>query len=135
MFTSYVTRYLAPAASAGTVSSAAARVMGNVRWDYGWVTGNRQAAANDTRLALGYNRQIAALGQQTFEDRDASNQRIVEGRSHVLFGAVALQGPDGQRYQTKAASNYYFLDALKETITGRNVMGHPIDLQSLAIVH
>ena len=32
--------------------------MGNVRWDYGWVTGNRQAVANDTRLALGYNRQI-----------------------------------------------------------------------------
>lgn len=134
MFTSYVTGYLAPAASAGTVSSAAARVMGNVRWDYGWVTGNRQAAANDTRMALEYNRQIAALGQKMFEDRDASNQRIAEGRGHVLSGTVALQGPDGQRYQAKAGSNYYFLDAPNETIIGRNVWENPIDLQPLAIV-
>ena len=134
IFTSYVTGYLAPAANAATVSSAAARVMGGVRWDYGWVTGNRRAAANDTRMALEYNRQIAALGQKMFEERDASNQRIAEGRGHVLSGTTVLQGPDGQRYQAKAGSNYYFLDAPNDTIIGRNVWDNPIDLQPLAIV-
>ncbi len=134
IFTSYVTGYLAPAANAATIASAASRVMAGVRWDYGWVTGNRQAAANDTRMALEYNRQIAALGQRMFEERDASNQRIAEGRGHVLSGTTVLQGPDGQRYQAKAGSNYYFLDAPNDMIIGRNVWENPIDLQPLAIV-
>ena len=134
IFTSYVTGYLAPAANTASIASAAARVTGGVRWDYGWVTGNRQAAINDTRMALEYNRQIAALGQKMFEDRDASNQRIAEGRGHVLSGTTVLQGPDGQRYQAKAGSNYYSLDAPNETIIGRNVWENPIDLQPLAIV-
>lgn len=107
--------------------------MGGVRWDYGWVTGIRQAAANDARMALEYNRQIAALGQRMFEERDASNQRIAEGRGHVLSGTTVLQGPDGQRYQANAGSNY-FLDAPNDTIIGRNVWENPIDLQPLAIV-
>ena len=134
IFTSCVTGYLAPASNTATIASAAARVMGGVRWDYGWVTGNRQAAANDTHMAFEYNRQIAALGQKMLEDRDAANQRIAEGRGHVLSGTTVLQGPDGQRYQAKAGSNYYSFDAPNETIIGRNVWENPIDLQPLAIV-
>lgn len=133
-YTSWVSGYLAPAANAATIASAAARVAGSVQWNYAWVTGNRQAAANDTRMALEYNRQIAALGQRMYEDRDASNQRIADGRGHVLSGTLALQGPDGQRYQAKAGSNYYFLDAPNQAIVGTNQWPGPIDLQPLAIV-
>ncbi len=142
MYTSYVTGYLAPADRAATVGAAANRVMSSVRWDYGWITGNRQAAINDTRMALEYNRQIAALGQRMFEERDASNQRRANASGHLLSGTVELQGPDGQKYQAKAGSNYYYLDTdaarrvsdPNDAVTRRDVWDRDVDLQPLAIV-
>lgn len=142
IYTSYVTGYVAPADRVATVGAAANRVMSGVRWDYGWVTGNRQAAINDTRMALEYNRQIAALGQRMFEERDAANQRRANASGHLLSGTVELQGPDGQKYQAKAGSNYYYLDTEaarrvadpNDAVARRDVWDHNVDLQPLAVV-
>jgi hypothetical protein len=142
IYTSYVTGYLAPAERAATVGAAANRVMSSVRWDYGWITGNRQAAINDTRMALEYNRQIAALGQRMFEERDAANQRRANASGHLLSGTVELQGPDGQKYQAKAGGNYYYLDTdaarrvsdPNDAVVRRDVWDRDVDLQPLAVV-
>jgi hypothetical protein len=142
MYTSYVTGYLAPSERAAAVGAAANRVMSSARWDYGWITGNRQAAINDTRMALAYNRQIAALGQRMFEERDAADQRRADAAGHLLSGTVELQGPDGQKYQAKAGSNYYYLDTdaarrvsnPNDAVARRDVWDRDVDLQPLAIV-
>jgi hypothetical protein len=142
LYTSYVTGYLAPADRVGRVGAAAGRVMSSVRWNYGWVTGNRRAASNDTQMALEYNRQIAALGQRMFEERDGAAQRRADAAGHLVSGTVALQGADGQRYQAKAGSNYYYLDTdaarrvsdPNDAVTRREVWDRDVDLQPLAIV-
>lgn len=85
-----------------------ARVIASLQWNVQWVMANRGAARKDANATMNYLRGQAELGQRMFEERMESSGRRAEARGDLLSGTVRLQDSQGNRYQAKAGSNFYY---------------------------
>lgn len=85
-----------------------ARVIASLQWNVQWVMANRGAAQKDANATMNYLRGQAELGQRMFEERMESSDRRAEARGDRASGTVRLQDSQGNRYQAKAGSNFYY---------------------------
>jgi hypothetical protein len=105
-----ISGYIAPQGRESEVAAMMARVLGSMQWNVQWVMANRQAASQDAQATMNYLRGQAELGQRMFEQRVESADRRAAAVGDVLSGTVRLQDQQGNRYQAKAGSNYYYLN-------------------------
>ena len=100
--------YVAARGNEALVGEMMSRVLGSLQWNVQWVMANRRAASRDAQATMNYLRGQAELGQKMFEQRMASADRRAEAVGDLLSGTVRLQDAQGNRYQAKAGSNYYY---------------------------
>ncbi|MEP7363915.1 MAG: hypothetical protein ABI972_11720 [Acidobacteriota bacterium] len=121
-----ISGYLAPQGKESEIAAIMGRVLGSMQWNSQWIMANRQAASQDAQATMNYLRGQAELSQQMFEQRMDSADRRAAAVGDVLSGTVRLQDQQGNRYQAKAGSNYYYLNeqqAAQQSDPNRAVLG------------
>lgn len=103
-----ISGFIAAQGKEAGVSRIMRQVLASVRWNPQWIMANRQAASRDTQATMNYLRGQAELGQRMYEDRMESAGKRAESVGDLLSGTVRLQDQQGNRYQAKAGSNYYY---------------------------
>lgn len=138
--------FLAAQGNEAQVETMMVLVLKSMQWNVQWIMANRQAARQDAQATMNYLRGQAELGQRMFEQRMASADKRAEAAGDLLSGTVRLQDQQGNRYQAKAGSNYYYLNeqgAALESDPNRAVLGADrwaplhggaIDLRPLEVV-
>ncbi|MCC7237775.1 MAG: hypothetical protein IT163_20885 [Bryobacterales bacterium] len=103
-----ISGYIAAQGKETEVSRYMRQVIASVRWNAQWIMANRQAAGRDAQATMDYLRGRAELGQRMYEERMESAGKRAEAVGDLLSGTVRLQDQQGNRYQAKAGSNYYY---------------------------
>ena len=109
-FETEIKGYLGPVGSASTLAKIGGYIEGHWEHNYQWVAANRQAAAADVKRTLDQMRASGEMQQKAFWDRMAAADRRAESVNDVLGGRVRLSDGNGNQYEAKSGSNYYFYD-------------------------
>ncbi|WP_321471657.1 hypothetical protein [uncultured Paludibaculum sp.] len=142
-FETEIKGYMGPAGSGGTLARIGGYMEGNCEHNYQWVAANRQAAAQDVRNTLNQMHASAEMQQKAFWDRMAASDQRREAVNDVLGGRVRLTDGQGNQYEAKAGSNYYFYDVQagrtagrpNDAVVGADVYPAPIvDLRPLEVL-
>ncbi|MGJ5818751.1 hypothetical protein [Paludibaculum fermentans] len=118
-FETEIKGYMGPAGSGGQLARIGGYMEGNCEYNYQWIAANRQAAAQDVRNTLNQMHASAELQQKAFWDRMAASDERREAVNDVLGGRVRLTDGQGNQYEAKAGSNYYFYDVQAGRTAGR----------------
>lgn len=118
-FETEIKGYMGPAGTGGTLAAIGSYMEGHCEYNYQWVAANRQAAAQDVQNSLNQMRASAEMQQHAFWDRMASMDQRREAVNDVLGGRVRLTDGQGNQYEAKAGSNYYFYDVQAGRTAGR----------------
>lgn len=117
-FETEIKGYMGPAGS-GAAGANRGYIEGNWEHNYQWIAANRQAAAQDVRNTLNQMHASAEIQQKAFWDRMAASDQRREAVNDILGGRVRLTDGQGNQYEAKAGSNYYFYDVQAGHIAGR----------------
>jgi hypothetical protein len=109
-YTTEVKGVLAPSGEFARVSAVGGRIESSIRYNLQWVVENRRASARDAQAILDSMRAAAEAAQQAFWERSEAAARRSESVGDLLSGRVRLTDAEGNRYEAKAGSNYYFYD-------------------------
>ncbi len=112
------------------------------RWSLEWWQREQRISRQVADSTLATLRSAAESQQRSFEERMNASDRRREAVNDVLGGTVRLNDGQGNTYQTRAGSNYYFVDLNQERQTGaRNAVvgtdvypGTLVDLRPLEII-
>ena len=135
--------HLGPAGSSPLLARIGGHMEANTEHNYQWIIANRQAAAADVRATLDQMRASGDRQQKDFWDRMDASGRRREGVNDVLGGSVRLNDGQGNQYEAKAGSNYYFFDEEagrtaanpNPAVRGRDVYPSPaVDLRPLEVI-
>jgi hypothetical protein len=141
----HVNAWFSPASQAGSVGAAASAMVSKFQWNHQWVAANNEWARRDANAVLNFQRYQSELGQKMFQESSDSNQRIAEARGDLLSGRVRLKDHEGNQFEARAGSNYYYVaeqdartGALNPPVTASDTWlpenGGPIDLRALEII-
>lgn len=135
-YTQMVWGFWSTPARAGSVSGALGRVLGSMRWNPQWVTGNRGAAQRDHQATMRVLEEQRQLGQKMFEERMAAADRRAEAVGDLVSGTVRLTDGKGNFYRARAGSNYYFRDEEDHAVVGTDVWSRDgnVNLTPLEVV-
>lgn len=131
------------AGTVGTLARIGSAMEAGCQYDFQWVMANRRAAAADVQRTLDQMRASAQMQQQAFWDRMAASDARREGVNDVLGGRVRLTDGQGNQYEAKAGSNYYFYDVEagrragrpNDAVVGGDVYPSPVvDLRPLEVI-
>ena len=126
---------LGPVGSAATLAKIGGYMEGHTEYNYQWVAANRQAAAADVKRTMDQMRASAEMQQKSFWERMAASDRRAESVNDVLGGRVRLSDGNGNRYEAKSGSNYYFYDEPAGRTVGMNIYPSPaVDLRPLEVI-
>ena len=74
----------------------------------------------------------------TYDNRMAAADRRAAGVGDVLSGTVRLRDPEGNQYEAKAGSNYYYLNEQQARVVGSDLplpgTDGVIDLRPLEVI-
>lgn len=142
-YTMDVKGFVGPVGSA----PALARIGGHIEstWQYNvqWIVANRQASARDANMVMNYLRASGEAQQKSFWDRMAASDRRAEAVGDLMLGRVRLSDGQGNQYEAKAGSNYYFYDEQagrtasrpNDAVVGTDVYPSPtVDLRPLEVI-
>lgn len=142
-YTMNVKGYVGPAGSGALLS----RITGNLdaTWQYNmqWLLENRRASQRDAQAILGFQRWSGDLSRQAFWERSEANARRSESVGDTLLGRVRLSDGQGNQYEARSGSNYYFYDEQagrtaptpNQAVVGANVYPGPlVDLRPLEVI-
>lgn len=142
-YTMDVKGFVGPAGSAAQL----ARIMGNLvaTWQYNiqWLIDNRLASQRDAQAILNFQRWSGEMSRQSFWERSEANARRSESVGDTLLGRVRLSDGEGNQYEARAGSNYYFYDAQagrtaptpNQAVVGADVYPGPlVDLRPLEVI-
>jgi hypothetical protein len=138
-----VVGYAGPAAQAGMLARLTGAIRASQRINPAWWSQTQQINRQVAERTLATLHAEAAHQQETAWNRMAAADRRTESVGHLLSGTVELSDGQGNRYQAKAGSNYYFLDteAAKtagrpdDAVRGGDVWPSPmVDLRPLEVV-
>lgn len=121
--------FAGPTGTEADLQSAINKMHTSVQWNIPWVMANRAAGTRDTQMVINHLREQSRLGQQMFEERMAASDRRREGVNDILGNRVRLRDENGNQYEAKAGSNYYYLheqEALKVSNPNDAVIGADI---------
>ena len=139
-FETEIKGFVGPSGSAAALAQIGGHMEANCEYNYQWVAANRQAASQDVRMTLNHMRASAEMQQKAFWDRMAAADRRREAVNDVLGGRVRLRDDQGNQYEARAGSNYYFYDEEAgrtagrpdDAVVGRDVYPSPVvDLRPL----
>lgn len=142
-YTAEVKGVLAAAEEFGRVSAIGGRIESSIRYNLQWVVENRRASARDAQAILNSMRAAAEAAQQAFWERSEAAARRSESVGDLLAGRVRLTDAQGNRYEAKAGSNYYFYDEQAgrtaprrdDAVLGADLYPSPlVDLRPLEVV-
>lgn len=142
-FETEIKGYLGPAGTGATLAAIGGYMEGHCEYNYQWVAANRQAAAQDVRNTISQMHASAELQQKAFWDRMAASDQRREAVNDVLGGRVRLTDGQGNQYEAKAGSNYYFYDVQTghqarrpdDAVVGTDVYPAPVvDLRPLEVL-
>ena len=102
--------FVGPAAQFDMLARLTGVVASSLRVNPTWWSQNQQIGRDVAERTLAAMRQQAEHQQQAFWDRMASMDRRREGMRGILGGTVRLSDGQGNQYEAKAGSNYYFFD-------------------------
>ena len=135
--------FFGPAGSAPTLAKIGGYMEGNIEHNYQWIMANRQSAQQDVQMTMNHLRASAELQQKAFWDRMAASDARREAVNDVLGGRVRLNDGQGNQYEAKAGSNYYFYDVQagrvarnpNDAVLGADVYPSPVvDLRPLEVI-
>lgn len=135
--------FLGPAGSTPLLAKIGSFMEGNFEHNYQWIMANRQAAAQDVQATLNHMREVAQMQQQAFWNRMAASDQRREAVNDILGGRVRLNDGQGNQYEARAGSNYYFYDVQagrtagnpNQAVVGADVYPSPlVDLRPLEVI-
>jgi hypothetical protein len=135
--------FLGPAGTAATLARIGGYMEANCEYNYQWIAANRQAAQRDVQATLNQMRASAEQQQKAFWDRMAASDRRRDSVNDVLGGTVRLTDGQGNHYEAKAGSNYYFFDVQaggqaarpNDAVVGADIYPSPaVDLRPLEVI-
>lgn len=142
-YTMDVKGYIGPPGS----NAQLARIGGHIEatWQYNvqWIVANRQASARDAGAIMDYLRQSGEAQQKSFWERMDASGRRAEAVGDTLLGRVRLSDGQGNQYEAKAGSNYYFFDEQtgrtasrpNDAVVGADIYPSPsVDLRPLEVI-
>lgn len=142
-YTTEIKGFLGPVGSVPTLARIGSYMEGNCEYNYQWIAANRQAASQDVQATLNQMRASAQMQQQAFWDRMAASDQRREAVNDILGGRVRLNDGQGNQYEAKAGSNYYFYDVQagrtagnpNQAVVGADVYPAPlVDLRPLEVI-
>ncbi len=137
-YTTQINGFFGPRGREAALGAAMGRLAGAMRWNVQWVMANRAAAQRDTQMVMRFLREQGERGQRMFEDRMAAADRRAAGVGDVLSGTVRLRDPEGNQYEAKAGSNYYYLNEQQARVVGSDLplpaTDGVIDLRPLEVI-
>lgn len=142
-FETEIKGYMGPAGSGGLLARIGGYMETNWEHNYQWIAANRQAAAQDVQATLNQMRASAEVQQKAFWDRMAASDQRREAVNDILGGRVRLTDGQGNQYEAKAGSNYYFYDVQagrtagkpNDAVVGADVYPSPVvDLRPLEVL-
>ena len=134
---------MGPAGTVNWLGRIGSYMEGNIEYNYQWILANRQSAQQDVQATMNYLRSSGQLQQQAFWDRMAASDARREAVNDVLGGRVRLADGQGNQYEAKAGSNYYFYDVEagrragrpNDAVVGADVYPSPVvDLRPLEVI-
>ena len=138
-----VAGFAGPASQLGMLARLTGAIRASQRINPVWWSQTQKINQQIAEHTLATLRAEAAHQQETSWNRMASADARAESTGHLLRGTVELSDGQGNRYQAKAGSNYYFLDteAAKtvgrpdDAVRGGDVWPSPmVDLRPLEVV-
>lgn len=142
-YTMIVNGSLGPVGSLAQLTRIAGHIHSNWEHNVQWIMANRRASARDAQLILDYLRESGEAQQKAFWERMDASGRRAEAVGDTLLGRVRLTDGQGNQYEAKAGSNYYFFDeqagrtALRpnDAVTGADIYPSPsVDLRPLEVI-
>jgi len=135
--------FLGPAGTSATLARIGGYMEANCEYNYQWIAANRQAAQQDVRATLNQMRASAEAQQKAFWERMDASDRRRDAVNDVLGGTVRLTDGQGNQYEAKAGSNYYFYDVQaggkagrpNDAVVGADIYPSPaVDLRPLEVI-
>ncbi len=118
----------------GTLARLTGAMQASMQMNPVWWEQTQRINAEITRRTLAQMHSEAQNAQQASWDRMAAADRRSESVGYLLSGTSRLSDPQGNTYEAKAGSNYYFLGA-NGTVVGTNTWpSSTVDLQQLAVI-
>jgi hypothetical protein len=118
-YTVEVKGFAGPAGSGALLARIGGHIEGTWEHNYQWIVANRQASARDQSAVMSYLRSSGEAQQKAFWDRMDASGRRAEAVGDLLSGRVRLSDGQGNQYEAKAGSNYYFYDEQAGRVAGR----------------
>lgn len=109
-YTQYVTGFVAPKGQEAVMNATLNKIYSSVQWNGQWFAANLAASIRDGAMIRRYLAAQGELSQRMFEDRMASAGRRSEAVGDLLSGRVRLRDAEGNQYEARAGSNYYYAD-------------------------
>ncbi len=135
--------YMGPAGSGATLARIGGYIEANWEHNYQWIIANRQAAQQDVKRTMDQMRSSGEAQQKAFWDRMDASDRRREAVNDILGGTVRLRDGQGNQYEAKGGSNYYFYDEQagrtagrpNDAVRGTDVYPSPVvDLRPLEVI-
>ncbi len=114
-----VAGYAGPASQSGMLARLTGAIRASQRINPVWWSQTQQINRQVAERTLATLHAEAAHQQETAWNRMAAADARSESTGHLLRGTVELSDGQGNRYQAKAGSNYYFLDTEAARTAGR----------------
>ena len=114
-----VSGFVGPAERAGMLARLTGAISASRRVNPVWWSQTQQINREVAERTLATLRAEGAHQQEAFWDRMAAADRRREGVNDILGGTVRLSDGQGNQYQARAGSNYYFLDTEAAKVAGR----------------
>ena len=127
----------------GMLARLTGAVGSSVHWNPVWFAQTNRISQQEAAASLAASRQTAENQQQAFWDRMGAADRRSEAVGDVLRGTVRLSDGQGNQYEAKAGSNYYFRDddaartagRPDDAVTGSNLWpSSTVDLSPLQVI-
>ncbi|MDQ6924911.1 MAG: hypothetical protein M3154_01570 [Candidatus Eremiobacteraeota bacterium] len=123
-----------PSERFGTLARLTGAMQASMQMNPVWWEQTQRINAEITRRTLAQMHSEAQNAQQASWDRMAAADRRSESVGYLLSGTSRLSDPQGNTYEAKAGSNYYFLGA-NGTVAGTDIWpSTTVDLQQLAVI-
>jgi hypothetical protein len=141
-YTTEVKGFVTRVGNSATIARIGGHIEATCEHNYQWVAANRQAANNDVQMTMNYLRASAEAQQKAFWERMGAADRRAAAVGDLMSGTVRLKDAQGNQYEAKGGSNYYFYDEEagrrtgnpNDAVLGTNVYPPMVDLRPLEVI-
>jgi hypothetical protein len=119
-YSQYVTGFVTGAGREAAMDAALAKIYSSVRWNAQWFAANLAASVRDGNAIRRYLAAQGELSQRMFDERMESLGRRGEAMADLMSGRVRLRDAEGNQYEARAGSNYYYADDAQARVGPRD---------------